>query len=1159
MLNLLQYFNMNHIFPETIALFTKTETLAIKNRIITRISKKTGKLTYFVNCIIRNKEIQLKPEEVIRQLYAQKLIEEYGYSKTQIQFEYTVNFGREKKYADIVIFKENQPLTPYIIVELKKAKLKDGKDQLKSYTNATGAPIAVWTNGEQISYYHRKDPNYFEAIDNIPKNFETLEDILNERWTLSDLVEKDILTKGKKSLKELILELEDEVLANAGVDVFEELFKLIFSKLYDEMLGGRDKNYFLQFRNTGQTDIDLKEKLEILFGNAKNKWNGVFSDDSKITLTPSHLAICVSALQNAKLFNSNLDVVDEAFEYLINKSSKGEKGQYFTPRYVIDMCVKMLNPQKEETMIDTASGSCGFPVHTIFHVWEQILKEKGIQKSNLFTAEEKPIECSQYVQDKVFAIDFDEKAVRVARTLNLIAGDGQTNVLHLNTLDFSRWDNQTGEDRWRDNYSEGWRRIRKLQNDKKSYQHFNFNILMANPPFAGDIKEGQILAQYELGKNAKGKHQTKVGRDILFIERNISFLKPGGRMAIVLPQGRFNNSSDAYIRNFLTERGRILAVVGLHGNVFKPHTGTKTSVLLWQKWTDQNGINPRKEDYPIFFATMQKPSKDNSGEKIYLKNADGTNVLDKHGHLIIDHDLFNHEGLTGDGIAEAFIEFAKREKLSFFFRDIIPFDEKRYSKFLKKLEISEVKLSETLKNKDARLDSQFWANITPKNSSLYYKKIGEILERSQYGISIVMNEENKGYPIYRMNEIHNMLCDNQVAKCADITQEEALQFILKNCDVLYIRTNGSKEFIGKSGIFYEKQNNNKIHIFASYLVKLIPNQQFILPEYLTVFLNSSYTRKKILLCARQSNQINLNPEELKEIEIPILKMEIQQIIQRNLQQAHTNILQADELYSEAESLLLEELNLKDYEPDTQYIAEISLSQMMQAGRMDAEYFQPKYAQFVEYLKSYKNGSIKLEELVSFPKTYEVGAKAYLSEQEKTKESVQFVRAGEISPFELKKKKYISEDLYNELGKEYQPEKDEILLTKNAIPGIAHHLSEKPQKMIVSIGLVRLQPKTQLLNTETLTLILNSKIVKEQINRDIYGTIFKLWAPGQIKATLIPLIPQSLQEEISQKIQKSHQLRVKSKRLLEVAKIAVEIAIEKGESEAIKWINENSIQ
>ena len=189
--------------------------------------------------------------------------------------------------------------------------------------------------------------------------------------------------------------------------------------------------------------------------------------------------------------------------------------------------------------------------------------------------------------------------------------------------------------------------------------------LQANPPFAGDIKENTIISHYELGKNSAGKWQNKVGRDVLFIERNLNFLKPSGRMAIVLPQGRFNNSSDKYIREFIAERCRILAVVGLHGNVFKPHTGTKTSVLFVQKWDDE--LCPKKEDYPIFFATMQKPSKDNSGEKIYVKDPiTGENVLDRHGHLIVDHDLYSHDGLTPDGIAEAFIEFAKKEGLSFF-------------------------------------------------------------------------------------------------------------------------------------------------------------------------------------------------------------------------------------------------------------------------------------------------------------------------------------------------------------------------------------------------------------------------------------------------------------------------------------------------------------
>lgn len=647
--------------------FSPEQITALESSIITKTDK-NGKEVFYVKCLVRDKEIKLTPEECVRQLYLDTLVNVYDYPVSRMELEYAVKFGREVKRADIVIFDKDRTTVPYIIVELKKPKLKDGKEQLKSYCNATGAPIGVWTNGSSISYYNRKDPNYFEDIPNIPKATQKLSEILSERWTIGDLIKNDKLVNERKSLRDLILEMEDEVLANAGVDVFEEVFKLIFTKLYDEMESGRKQDRPLEFGNFGYTETELKENIQSLFDKAKEKWAGVFNTDEKFLLSPSHLSVCVSSLQKVKLFNSNLEVVDEAFEYLINKSSKGEKGQYFTPRYVIDMCVRMLNPTEDETMIDTASGSCGFPVHTIFYVWQKILEKKGLKKSHLFTLEKKPEECTDYVQSKVFAIDFDEKAVRVARTLNLIAGDGQTNVLHLNTLDYERWDERINDEKWQDAYMTGWTKLRKLRKEAKSNQDFNFDILMANPPFAGDIKESRILSRYELGKNKDGKEQSKVGRDILFIERNLNFLKSGGRMAIVLPQGRFNNSSDKYIRDYIAERCRILAVVGLHGNVFKPHTGTKTSVLFVQKWDEK--LCPKKDDYNIFFATMQKPSKDNSGDKIYLKETDENGEtkykLDEHGHLIVDHDLFNHDGLTQDGIAEAFAEFAKKEGLSFF-------------------------------------------------------------------------------------------------------------------------------------------------------------------------------------------------------------------------------------------------------------------------------------------------------------------------------------------------------------------------------------------------------------------------------------------------------------------------------------------------------------
>ena len=655
-----------------------------------------------VYCDVRRKAVQLKPEEVVRQLYAARILKQYRYDPDRVRFEHSVNFGREKKRADIVILDKDRPDTPYIIVEVKKPKLQDGKDQLRSYCNATGAPIAVWTNGQQISHYHRKDPNYFEEITDIPNADQTLADILNERFTLKDLILKDKLAAERKSLKDIILELEDEVLANAGVDVFEEVFKLIFTKLHDEFESRSDKEYInrilrreintvvqestepygskgadyetikrvveaipdddmeraMEFRNTGQTDSELKSKIQHLFNNAKNQWRGVFPEYSEFELSDTHLAVCVSSLQDVKLFNSNLQIVDEAFEYLVSKSAKGEKGQYFTPRHVIDMCVKMLNPKRGEYMIDTASGSCGFPVHTFFQV-----------TGSPFTNAEMSTPDKQYVRDNIFGIDFDEKTVRVARTLNLIAGDGESNVLHLNTLDYERWEDRVERDRvWIMTYGRGFDRLKALRAENNQNRQFNFDILMANPPFAGDIKESRILHQYTLGFKGNGKAQSKVGRDILFIERNLDFLKPGGRMAIVLPQGRFNNTSDKYIREFIAERARILAVVELDNNTFKPHTGTKTSVLFLQKWNDdpdQGPLCPKVEDYPIFFAVSEKGGKDNSGDYMYLQNINGQHQLDENGHLIVDHDLHNHNGELPDGIAETFIAWAKEVSLSF--------------------------------------------------------------------------------------------------------------------------------------------------------------------------------------------------------------------------------------------------------------------------------------------------------------------------------------------------------------------------------------------------------------------------------------------------------------------------------------------------------------
>ncbi len=667
--------------PDTnlLSLFSQHEFDHLQNFITQREHK--NKFTSFVKCAVREREIQLKPEEAIRQLWLHRLIKAYKYPVSQILVEYPVTFGRDtSKRADIVILDIDRPTVPYVIIECKTGAQNTGKEQLKSYCNASGAPLAMWTNGEKKEVWNRKDPNIFMPIHKLPERGQSIEDIVNEPWTIDTLIEKDkereerAKQKGVKSdsLQAIIVDMEDEVLANAGVDVFEEVFKLIFTKLFDEMECHQKKQENLKFRNNS-TASKLKENIQDLFDQAKKKWPGVFLKDDTIRLSVDHLQVCIGTLEGRKLFNSNLDIIDDAFEYLVSKSAKGEKGQYFTPRWVIDMCVKMLNPQENETLIDTACGSAGFTVHAMFHVWEKIMRNLNLPISHLFTAEEKHPRCRDYVQNKVFAIDFDERSVRVARCLNLIAGDGETNVLHLNSLDWQKWEETADQDEWQNAYGEGWIKFKRQRASKKDFRHFKFDVLLANPPFAGNIKQSSLLALYELShkqtRNMKRKLMLVVGRDILFIERNLDMLKPGGRMAVVLPQGRFNNATDQRVREYIMKHCRILAVIGLHPNTFKPHTGTKTSVLFVQKWNekeDDGPLCPKKDNYRIFFATQQIESVDNSGQKVYVKNQDDYRLRDDHGHEIVHHDLFNHDGKTNDGIFEEFKKFAIEEDFSFF-------------------------------------------------------------------------------------------------------------------------------------------------------------------------------------------------------------------------------------------------------------------------------------------------------------------------------------------------------------------------------------------------------------------------------------------------------------------------------------------------------------
>jgi len=1117
---------------------------ALETQVIEKENK--GKVSYKTTCLIRDKEINLTSEEVIRQLYLIILTEDYQYPKNRIQVEYSVSFGTEKKRADIAIMDKDRPDVPYIIIELKKPKLKEGKEQLKSYCNATGAPMGVWTNGNQISYYHRKDPNYFEDIPHIPRAIEKLSDVLTERWTIADLIKKDKLLRERKSLKDLILEMEDEVLANAGVDVFEELFKLIFTKLYDEMEGGRNSKRHLEFRNYGDTEFELRAKIQDLFKKACHKWEGVFSDNSKIELTPSHLSICVASLQDVKLFNSNLDVIDEAFEYLINKTSKGEKGQYFTPRYVIDMCVKMLNPQEDEMMIDTAAGSCGFPVHTIFHVWKQILADENIPQSHLFTSEKKPARCEDYVCEKVFAIDFDEKAVRVGRTLNLIAGDGQTNVLHLNTLDYDRWHERVENDEgWRDTYGEGWKRLKRLRKDKDN-QQFEFDILMANPPFAGDIKETRMLAKYELGKKPDGKRQSAVGRDILFIERNLDFLKPGGRMAVVLPQGRFNNSSDKVIREFIADRCRILAVVGLHGNVFKPHTGTKTSVLLVQKWTNEHGICPKREDYPVFFATMQLPSKDNSGDKIYVKQADGESLLDEHGHLIVAQDLFNHDGLTQDGIAEAFIEFAKKENLSFF--ESGSFNEGKYRALLEGLEVSEIPFSTCKKIVDFRVDSETYKKEYLKTECLIRSKNFENLDElsvsvqnfGAYSLCNFIEFVDHGLPFLLAQCVRDNFID--WANVAYITQASHHLLEKSHCRKGQVLLTMAGAYLGKAAVY-----NKEFVCSSNQAIAKITLKTGINPYFVSTFLNSKHGQNQINRLRTVTGQPNINMSLIREILIPHISSKFQEKVEDVVRTAEKIAEESKATYTAAEDLLLESLGLKDFQPTQQNVNIKSFKDsFLSSGRLDAEYYQPKYEEIEAKIRNSNFGFCKVKDCFSQNK----------STYAKDKEGFNYIEISDISVADGNVSFNFIETPDLPANAKIKLDTGDMLVSKvRPNRGAVAIINFEKEDLICSGAFTVLRQNADSpIKSETLQIFLRTKLFSDLLLKFNCGTSYPVIKDEDILNLDIPIISPETQTQIAEKIQTSFTLRQQSEKLLERAKRAVEIAIEESEGTAMDYIN-----
>ncbi len=466
------------------------------------------------------------------------------------------------------------------------------------------------------------------------------------------------------------------------------------------------------------------------------------------------------------------------------------------------------------------------------------------------------------------------------------------------------------------------------------------------------------------------------------------------------------------------------------------------------------------------------------------------------------------------------------------------------------------KLSEASLHPDYRWDGEYLCFKPYKNNSLKYVPIGDTLTNSQYGLSIEMNEDGNGTKIYRMNEISNMMCSRNILKYAPISNEEIELYKLKDRDLLFNRTN-SQVFVGRTGIF--RKFSDEDLVFASYLIRVNPDPDIITPEYLTTFLNTKYGVLDVKRRARVSiNQSNVNAEELKRVEIPLVSRELQLLVTKAFDKAFEFIQESERKYKKSQTILLSELGLSNWRPKHQITFIKNYSDTILAERIDAEYYQPKYEAIVAAIKNYSYGWDTLGNLVSVKKCIEVGSGEYHDE------GIPFIRVSNLSPFEITEEKYISEKLYKQLTPQeenvpfeksinHQPQRGEILFTKDATPGIAYYFKEKPQKMIPSGGILRLKSKTNKVNNEYLTLVLNSILTKEQVNRDVGGSIILHWRPDQVKETTIPILPEKKQTQIQQKVTKSYYLRKQSIHLLDCTKRAVEMAIELDEQTAISWL------
>jgi type I restriction enzyme M protein len=552
-------------------------------------------------------EVSYKPEEEQAvQPFAKALVEDYGYPKdcimTHPQFRVKARPSDTKKEypVDIAVFKDSTKNDDdvYIIVECKKKIRKDGRTQLEDYLRFCRAKLGVWFNGEERLFLRKYEKNgqiLFEEIPNIPMYGQRVEDI--GKFKRGELQSTHNLKQTFRAIRNYLAAntvgaTRDEVLA-------QQLINVIFCKIYDERFTEPDS--IVSFRSgVDENPNDVKARILKLFEKVKRKYREVIDTSDEITLDANSIVYIVGELQNYCLTEADRDVIADAFETFIDHALKGGQGQFFTPRNVIKMMIDILNPTEDDFIIDPSCGSGGFLVETLRYIWAKLDNQGNLLH---WTDRELQEEKMEVALNKICGIDKDYFLSKVSKAYMAILGDGKGGLFCEDSLERpENWNPKTGI---------------KINLNK-------FSILLTNPPFGSKIKvQGEEkLKQYDLGHKwtrnkttnmwEKGNIKSDETPQVLFIERDYQLLANYGKMGIVLPDGFFGNEGFSYVRNWLKERGRILAIIDIPTETFQPNTATKTSVLFYQKMPKSE----IPENYDIFMAICDTCGHDRRGNEI---------------------------------------------------------------------------------------------------------------------------------------------------------------------------------------------------------------------------------------------------------------------------------------------------------------------------------------------------------------------------------------------------------------------------------------------------------------------------------------------------------------------------------------------------------------